>query len=177
MNNLEQELNDPVFLTVAEYAQHFGLSENTVRTKINRKKLKTVWMDKDDRNQIHIEVPHQKYRLKNSLESSEIVHEVVQDDSEDYSEQAMNSNESSGELLAFMRETLQTVQGYSSQIVELSRENERYKLLTDGKERNVADLERLVEQLKLQNLEKDAKIKELESKLAQKPSWSLWKGR
>lgn len=151
MNNANYTVNDPEELTVAEYAKRFGISENTIRTRINRKKLKTIKGIRDGRETILILVEPSEDHSFQEYESSETVQDA-------YFEQSEQPNQ----LFDFMRDTLSTVQGYTSQIVELSRENERYKLITDNTTRTAENLEQTVEQLKGQLFEKEAKIKELE---------------
>lgn len=155
MNNPNFSMNDPDELTVAEYAKRFSMSENTVRTKINRKKLKTVKGIRDGRETILIVLEQSMDHSFDDAEQSEAVQE-------DHYEPLNFNNEQSDTLVSFMRETFSTVQAYSSQIVELSRENERYKLLTDNSSRETRTLEQSLEQLKDLIFEKDAKIKELE---------------
>ena len=163
MNNPNQAMNDPDELTVAEYARRFSISENTVRTRINRKKLKTTKGFRDGRETILILV---EPTMDHSLDDSE-QHETVQGTIE---ESFNNSSQQSNELFDFMRETFSTVQAYTSQIVELSRENERYKLLTENSTRTLDSLEQSIEQLKNQLFEKEARIKQLE---AESPSHEL----
>lgn len=173
MNNSEQLTEDRVYLTVAEYAQRFGVSENTVRTRINRSKLQTVRVERDGREVICIPVRVEQLQADLSpewrAERSDAMQGVIQNSSSE-------TGERSGELLEFMHETFLTVQGYANQLIELSRENERYKLLSDGKTKQVGDLERQIEQLKEQLFEKEAKVKELSVKAEtpQKPWWRLW---
>jgi chromosome segregation ATPase len=156
MNNPDPAMNDPEELTVAEYAKRFNMSENTVRTKINRKKLKTIKGVRDGRETILIIVEPSMDHSKDDSEQFEIIQGTVE-------ESFKNRNEQPSELFDFMRETLSTVQAYSSQLVELSRENERYKLLTDNSTRTANSLEQSIEQLKTELFEKEARIKQLEA--------------
>ncbi len=157
MNNPNKDMNDPEELTVAEYAKRFDISENTVRTRINRKKLKTIKGVRDGRETIFIIVEGSMDHSMDDSEQFETVHDAIY-------EPSIPNVEQSDKLFTFMRETFSTVQAYNSQIVELSRENERYKLLTDSSTREAHSLEQSLEQLKNQLFEKDAKIKELEAK-------------
>jgi hypothetical protein len=163
MNNSNTSPNDSELLTVAEYSRKFSISENTVRTRLNRKKLKTTRGVRDGRETILIVVESFSDHSLKEFEQSETVHEVA-DGSFVY------NNEQSDQLFDFMRETFSTVQAYNSQIVELSRENERYKLITENSSRQANSLELLIEQLKVQLYEKEAKIKEIE---AANPSYEL----
>lgn len=171
MNYSGQLEAETVYLTVAEYAQHFRISENTVRTRINRNKLQTVRIERDGRELICIPVPLEEIHQAPELEPGG----SVQGFHEQSHEPGVNDSEPHSEWLMFMRETVQTIQNYSGQLVELSRENERYKLLTDGTNQQVRALEQQIEQLKEQLFEKEAKIKELQEKLSHKPrGWRFW---
>jgi|GEM_PF-5730464 len=155
MNNPNSHLNDPEELTVAEYAKRFSISENTVRTRINRKKLKTTKGIREGRETILIVLEPSMDHSYDESEQLETVHGTIE-------EQSYAKDEQSDRLFDFMKETFSTVQAYNSQIVELSRENERYKLLTENSTRTANSLEQSLEQLKNQLFEKDAKIKQLE---------------
>lgn len=168
------------YLTVADYAKRFGMSENTVRTRINRGKLRTARRELDGRETICIAVKKDAIPVVDHSELVETIQQTVQNNPPNNSERSNEQQAGQNELLSFMRDTMQTVQGYTSQLVELSRENERYKVITDSSSRSVMVLEREIEELKAAIFERDARIKELEQKLANpkedsKPSWQFWK--
>jgi len=174
MNDPNDFLNDPELLTVAEYARRFGISENTVRTRINRKKLNTTKVVEDGREIIKILVDHSMNSYTDHSEQSETIHEQSMSS-------PMNSPEQSSELLEFFKDTLSTVQAYTTQVIELSRENERYKLLTENSSRTIHVVEQENEQLKKELFEREAKIKELEARLnnpktiqEKKGTWWPW---
>jgi hypothetical protein len=171
MNNSDQQIEERVYLTVAEYAQHFNMSENTVRTRINRNKLQTIRIEREGREVICIPVSHENLHAElggHLDEQLRVVQGTVQNEE-------MNHSASPDEWLGFVRETFQTLENYSGQLVELSRENERYKLLSDGSHRQLSVVEQEIEQLKARLFEKEARIKELEEKLAQKDKgWRFW---
>ena len=116
----------------------------------------------DGRETILIEVEPFVDHSVSPIEQFGIVQQTVRREASDPLEQS----EQSGELIDFMRETFRTVQGYAGQIVELARENERYKLLTDTSTRTRENLEKEIEQLKMEVFTRDARIKELEQSLS-----------
>ena len=170
MNSSTTELNDPeldiVEFTVSEYSKETGIPENTVRTRINRKKLRTKWGERDGKRTLLIQVPGHLINSLNDPDDEDeqlgIVHEL-------FNESLSNSSSSSGELLNFMERTFQTVQSYSSQIIELSRENERYKLISENSSHTLKQIEQSTEQLKEEIYQRDAKIRELGLKESSEP--------
>jgi hypothetical protein len=156
MNSSNSMLNDSFEeLTVSEFARRFGMSENTVRTKINRKKLTTKKGYRDGREAILIVVEHSLDHSLNDPEQSETIQDA-------YFEQSIERPQETEQLVSFMRETFSTVQNYSHQLVELSRENERYKLLSVFSSKSVSQMDIEIEQLKTQLFEQRAKVRELE---------------
>lgn len=167
MNSSEQTLNNVEYLTVADYAQRFNMSENTVRTRLNRGKLKKVLREIDGRETITIPVDTTVDHSITPEEQFETVQGTVVNNPE-------SSPEQSVEWLKFVHATMERHE-------QLIRENERYKLLTDQRTQTAEQFEVQNKQLTETIHELQARIKELESqqetnnsKEQSKPWWQVW---
>lgn len=170
MNSSDLELNDPVEfweqLTVSEYSKRFNVPENTVRTRINRKKLKTTKGFRDGRESILILVEPDSL---NNWNDSNDDYELSETAHGPFNEQPKYTSEQPPELLTFMERAFESVQNYSAQIIELSRQNERYKLISEHRTVTLEQLEQSNELLKTEIFERDAKIRELELRESKAP--------
>ncbi len=138
MNNLVDNHEEHQDLTVREYAQHFGLPEQTVRSRISAGKLATVDILRDGKTLQGIRVSLSKLHSgndDNQIENQSIIRSL-----------AGNNPVITKELSAIIRPD--------------------YQMIIDNNEARIKELKDLITKLENDNHEKTQKIDSLTQKLA-----------
>ncbi len=154
----DSRINDPDYLTVNEFASLVERERQSISYHLNKGRLKPYASQGDlifnhngewriHRSLAH-QIPQKKHAtspLKNKLKDS-IVEGEFTSASVEISPNQSPSNPSSQAMLHFMRETLDRFEQINGELTNLRVENERYRLLTTGREKNIQDLEKEIAQ-------------------------------